>query len=121
MEAGDLAGECGLRELVRALLEEEEDEEREAERERGRGKISGGRFGLGTRVFDDEDGRHVATALTRRRRRPTRGRVKGPVARSSLRGGGGELGTNKNLDLWLQLVWTKLKLKHATRSATRLF
>ena len=67
MEAGDLAGECGLRELVRALLEEEEDEEREAERERGRGKISGGRFGLGARVFDDEDGRHVATTLTRRR------------------------------------------------------
>ena len=32
---------------------------------------------------------------------------------SSLRGGGGELGTNKNLDLWLQLVCTKLKLKHA--------
>ena len=32
---------------------------------------------------------------------------------SSLRGGGGELVTNKNLDLWLQLVCTKLKLKHA--------
>ena len=32
---------------------------------------------------------------------------------SSLRGGGGELGTNKNLDLWLQLDCTKLKLKHA--------
>jgi len=32
---------------------------------------------------------------------------------SSLRGGGTELGTNKNLDLWLQLVCTKLKLKHA--------
>ena len=32
---------------------------------------------------------------------------------SSLRGGGGELGTNKNYDLWLQLVCTKLKLKHA--------
>jgi len=32
---------------------------------------------------------------------------------SSLKGGGGELGTNKNLDLWLQLVCTKLKLKHA--------
>ena len=32
---------------------------------------------------------------------------------SSLRVGGGELGTNKNLDLWLQLVCTKLKLKHA--------
>ena len=32
---------------------------------------------------------------------------------SSLRGGGGELGTNKNFDLWLQLVCTKLKLKHA--------
>ena len=32
---------------------------------------------------------------------------------SSLRGRGGELGTNKNLDLWLQLVCTKLKLKHA--------
>ena len=32
---------------------------------------------------------------------------------SSLRGGGGELGSNKNLDLWLQLVCTKLKLKHA--------
>ena len=32
---------------------------------------------------------------------------------SSLRGGGGELGTNKNLDLWLQLVCIKLKLKHA--------
>ena len=32
---------------------------------------------------------------------------------SRLRGGGGELGTNKNLDLWLQLVCTKLKLKHA--------
>ena len=32
---------------------------------------------------------------------------------SSLRGGGGELGTNKNLDLWLQLVCTKLKIKHA--------
>ena len=32
---------------------------------------------------------------------------------SSLRGGGGELGTNKNLDLWLQLVCTKLKLKQA--------
>ena len=31
---------------------------------------------------------------------------------SSLRGGGGELGTNKNLDLWLQLVCTKHKLKH---------
>ena len=30
---------------------------------------------------------------------------------SSLRGGGGELGTNKNSDLWLQLVCTKLKLK----------
>ena len=30
---------------------------------------------------------------------------------SSLRGGGGELGTNKNFDLWLQLVCTKLKLK----------
>src|SRR6185295_8998931 len=28
---------------------------------------------------------------------------------SSLRGGGGELGTLKNLDLWLQLVCTKLK------------
>ena len=77
---GDLAGECELRELVRALLEEEEDEEREAERERGRGKISGGRFGLGARVFDEaEDGWHVATALTRRRRRPTRGRAELPV------------------------------------------
>ena len=32
---------------------------------------------------------------------------------SSLRGGGGELGSNKNSDLWLQLVCTKLKLKHA--------
>ena len=32
---------------------------------------------------------------------------------SSLRGGGGELGTNKNLDLWLQIVCTKLKLKYA--------
>ena len=32
---------------------------------------------------------------------------------SSLIGGGGKLGTNKNLDLWLQLVCTKLKLKHA--------
>jgi len=32
---------------------------------------------------------------------------------SSLRGGGGELGTNKNLDLWLQLVCTKLKLTQA--------
>ena len=32
---------------------------------------------------------------------------------SSLIRGGGELGTNKNLDLWLQLVCTKLKLKHA--------
>jgi len=32
---------------------------------------------------------------------------------SILRGGGGELGANKNLDLWLQLVCTKLKLKHA--------
>ena len=32
---------------------------------------------------------------------------------SSLRGGGGELGTNKNLDIWLQLVCRKLKLKHA--------
>ena len=32
---------------------------------------------------------------------------------SSLRGGGGKLGTNKNLDLWLQLVCTKFKLKHA--------
>jgi len=32
---------------------------------------------------------------------------------SSLIGGGGELGTNKNLDLWLQLVCTKLKVKHA--------
>ena len=32
---------------------------------------------------------------------------------SSLRGGGGELGTNKNFDLWLQLVCTKLKLKYA--------
>ena len=30
---------------------------------------------------------------------------------SSLRGGGGELSTNKNLDLWLQLVCIKLKLK----------
>ena len=30
---------------------------------------------------------------------------------SSLRGGGGELGTNKNFDLWLQLVCTTLKLK----------
>ena len=30
-----------------------------------------------------------------------------------LRGGGGELGTNKIFDLWLQLVCTKLKLKHA--------
>ena len=47
-------------------------------REEG-GKISGGRFGLGARVFDDEDGRHVATALTRRRRRPTRGRAELPV------------------------------------------
>ena len=27
--------------------------------------------------------------------------------------GRGELGTNKNLDLWFQLVCTKLKLKHA--------
>jgi len=79
VEAGDLAGECGLRELVRALLEEEEDEEREAERERGRGKISGGRFGLGARVFDDEYGQHVATALTRRRRCPTHGRAELPV------------------------------------------
>jgi len=32
---------------------------------------------------------------------------------SSIRGGEGELGTNKNLDLWLQLDCTKLKLKHA--------
>ena len=31
---------------------------------------------------------------------------------SSLRGGRGELGTNKNLDLWLQLVCTKFKLFH---------
>ena len=30
---------------------------------------------------------------------------------SSLRGGGGELGTNKNFDLWLQPDCTKLKLK----------
>ena len=29
---------------------------------------------------------------------------------SNLRGGGGELGSNKKLDLWLQLVCTKLKL-----------
>jgi len=79
VEAGDLAGECGLRELVRALLEEE-DEEREVERERGRGKILGGRFGLGASVFDDEDGRHVATALTRRRRRPMRGRAELPIS-----------------------------------------
>jgi hypothetical protein len=32
---------------------------------------------------------------------------------SNLRGGGGELGTNKKLDLWLQLVCTKLKLIQA--------
>ena len=32
---------------------------------------------------------------------------------SILRGGGGELDTLKNLDLWLQLVCTKLKLKQA--------
>ena len=32
---------------------------------------------------------------------------------SSIRGGGGELGTIKNFDLWLQLVCTTLKLKHA--------
>ncbi|XP_039789302.1 uncharacterized protein LOC120655514 [Panicum virgatum] len=32
---------------------------------------------------------------------------------SSLRGGGGELDTNKNLDLWLQLVCTKFKRKQA--------
>ena len=32
---------------------------------------------------------------------------------STLRGGGGELGTNKNFDPRLQLVCTKLKLKHA--------
>ena len=32
---------------------------------------------------------------------------------SNLRGGGGELGTNKNFDLWLRLLCTKLKLKHA--------
>ncbi|KAG2559168.1 hypothetical protein PVAP13_8NG310100 [Panicum virgatum] len=41
-----------------------------------------------------------------------RGRLK-VIGCSSLRGGGGELGTNKNLDLWLQLVCTKLKLKQA--------
>ena len=32
---------------------------------------------------------------------------------SSLRGGGGELDTNKNLDLRLQLVCKKIKQKHA--------
>ena len=32
---------------------------------------------------------------------------------SRLRGGGGELGTIQNLDLWLQLVCTKLKLFQA--------
>ena len=32
---------------------------------------------------------------------------------SNLRGGGGELGSNKKLDLWLQLVCTKLKLNQA--------
>ena len=32
---------------------------------------------------------------------------------SSLRGRVAELGTNKNLDIWLQLVCTNLKLKHA--------
>ena len=32
---------------------------------------------------------------------------------SSLKGGGDELVINKNLDLWIQLVCTKLKLKHA--------
>ena len=47
------------------------------------------------------------------------GEVVERIGCSSLRGGGGELGTNKNLDLWLQLVCTKLKLKHAC--ATRLF
>ena len=30
-----------------------------------------------------------------------------------VRGGGGELDTNKNFDIWLQLACTKLKLKHA--------
>ena len=33
------------------------------------------------------------------------------IGYSSLRGEGGELGTNKNFDLWLQLVCTKLKFK----------
>ena len=32
---------------------------------------------------------------------------------SNLREGGGELGANKKLDLWLQLICTKLKLKQA--------
>ena len=36
MEARDLAGECGLHELVRALLEEEEDEEKLSVREEGK-------------------------------------------------------------------------------------
>ena len=35
------------------------------------------------------------------------------IGSSNLRGGGGELGTNKNFDPRLQLVCTKLKLKHA--------
>ena len=32
---------------------------------------------------------------------------------SNLRGGGGELGANKKLDIWLQLFCTKLKLIQA--------
>ena len=32
---------------------------------------------------------------------------------SNLRGGGSELGSNKKLDLWLQLFYTKLKLIQA--------
>ena len=80
--AGDLAGGRELLELVRALLEEEGGRGAECERER-EGKISGGRLGIGTRMFDAGDGRRVAshagvdarhavTGLTGRRHRSDR-------------------------------------------------
>ena len=62
--------------------------------QRGDGSAGGGKADSGT-----SEGKHLATVKV--------------IGCSSLRGGGGELGTNKNLDLWLQLVCTKLKLKHA--------
>ena len=65
--------------------------------------------GSSPNVFDEaEDGPEMVCSAAEE----GQGSVKA-IGCSSLRGGGGELGTIKNINLWLQLVCTQLKLKQA--------